>query len=58
MKVLELLLKYKNQFRDLENKQSNEINNLENVVRGGILKQGKKIDYSNTVRKNNFKANK
>ena len=58
LKVLELLLKYKNQFRDLENKQSNEINNLENVVRGGILKQGKKIDYSNTVRKNNFKANK
>ena len=58
LKVLELLLKYKNQFRDLENKQSNEINNLENVVRGGILKQGKKIDYSNTVRKNNFKATK
>ena len=58
LKVLELLLKYKNQFRDLENKQSNEINNLENVVRGGILKQGKKVDYSNTVRKNNFKATK
>ena len=55
---MELLLKYKNQFRDLENKQSNEINNLENVVRGGILKQGKKVDYSNTVRKNNFKATK
>ena len=58
LKVLELLLKYKNQFRDLENKQSNEINNLENVVKGGILKQGKKVDYSNTVRKNNFKATK
>ena len=58
LKVLELLLKYKNQFRDLENKQSNEINNLENIVRGGILKQGKKVDYSNTVRKNNFKATK
>ena len=58
LKVLELLLKYKNQFRDLENKQSNEINNLENVVKGGILKQGKKVDYSNTVRKNNIKANK
>ena len=58
LKVLELLLKYKNQFRDLENKQSCEINNLENVVKGGMLKQGKKVDYSNTVRKNNFKANK
>ena len=42
LKVLELLLKYKNQFRDLENKQSNQINNLEKVVQGGILKQGKK----------------
>ena len=58
LKVLELLLKYKNQFRDLENKQSNEINDLENVVKGGMLKQGKKIDYSNVVRKNNVKANK
>ncbi len=27
------------------------------MVKGGILKQGKKIDYSNTVGKNNFKAN-
>ena len=58
LKVLELLLKYKNQFRDLENKQSCEINNLENVVKGGMLKQGKKVDYSNTVRKNNVKINK
>jgi len=58
LKVLELLLKYKNQFRDLENKQSCEINNLENVVKGGMLKQGKKVDYSNTVRKNNVKNNK
>lgn len=58
LKVLELLLKYKNQFRDLENKQSNEINNLENVVKGGMLKQGKKVDYSNIVRKNNVKAHK
>ena len=58
LKVLELLLKYKNQFRDLENKQSCEINNLENVVQGGMLKQGKKVDYSNTVRKNNVKINK
>lgn len=58
LRVLELLLKYKNQFRDLENKQSNEINNLENVVKGGMLKQGKKVDYSNIVRKNNVKNNK
>ena len=58
LKVLELLLKYKNQFRDLENKQMNEINELENVVRGGILKQGKKINYSNVVRKNNVKGSK
>ena len=58
LKVLELLLKYKNQFRDLEYKQKNEIDNLENVVKGGILKQGKKVDYSNIVRKNNVKANK
>ena len=58
LKVLELLLKYKNQFRDLENKQMNEINELENVVRGGILKQGKKVNYSNIVRKNNVKGSK
>ena len=58
MKVLELLLKYKNQFRDLENKQMNEINELEKVVRGGMLKQGKKINYSNIVRKNNVKGSK
>ena len=44
LKVLELLLKYKNQFRDLENKQSNQINNLEKVVQGGMLKQGKKVN--------------
>ena len=58
LKVLELLLKYKNQFRDLENKQSNQINNLEKVVQGGILKQGKKINYSNLVRNKNVKNNK
>ena len=58
LKVLELLLKYKNQFRDLENKQNYEINDLQKVVNGGLLKQGKKIDYSNTVRKNNLKTNK
>ena len=58
LKVLELLLKYKNQFRDLENKQSNQINNLEKVVQGGMLKQGKKINYSNVVRNKNIKNNK
>ena len=54
LKVLELLLKYKNQFRDLENKQSNQINDLEKVVKGGMLKQGKKINYSNVVRNKNI----
>lgn len=54
LKVQELLLKYKNQFRDLENKQSNEIKDLENVLRGQTLKQGKKINYSNTVRNTNI----
>jgi len=58
LKVLELLLKYKNQFRDLENKQSNQINNLEKVVQGGMLKQGKKVNYSNLVRNKNVKNNK
>lgn len=54
LKVQELLLKYKNQFRDLENKQSYEIKNLENVLRGQTLKQGKKVNYSNTVRNTNI----
>jgi len=58
LKVLELLLKYKNQFRDLENKQTNEIKNLENVVQGVVLKQGKKINYSNVVRNKNVRASK
>ena len=58
LKVLELLLKYKNQFRDLENKQMNEINDLEKVVQGGMLKQGKKINYSNGVRNKNVRSNK
>ena len=58
LKVLELLLKYKNQFRDLENKQSNQINDLEKVVKGGMLKQGKKINYSNVVRNKNVRTNK
>ena len=57
LKVLELLLKYKNQFRDLENKQMNQINDLEKVVQGGMLKQGKKINYSNTIRKKNIRSN-
>ena len=57
LKVLELLLKYKNQFRDLENKQMNQINDLQKVVQGGMLKQGKKINYSNTIRKKNLRSN-
>ena len=58
LKVLELLLKYKNQFRDLENRQGNQINNLEKVVQGGMLKQGKKINYSNAIRNKNMRLNK
>ena len=52
-----------------EDKTDNNVDNLEWCTVGynntyGTrservgLKQGKKIDYSNTVRKNNFKANK
>ena len=55
LKALELLLKYKNQFRDLENKHTNQINDLTKVVHGGMLKQGKKINYSNVVRNKNIK---
>lgn len=54
LKVQELLLKYKNQFRDLENKQNCEIKNLEKIVKGGTLKEGKKTNYSNIVRKTNI----
>ena len=58
LKVQELLLKYKNQFRELENKQSNDIKNLEKIVQGGMLKQGKTINYSNKVRDKNINFNK
>ena len=58
LKVQELLLKYKNQFRDLENKQANDIKNLEKVAQGGIFKQGKKVNYSNIVRDKNVNLNK
>ena len=58
IKVQELLLKYKNQFRDLENKQSNDIKNLEKVVQGGMLKQGKSVNYSNEVRQKNVNFNR
>ena len=58
IKVQELLLKYKNQFRDLENKQSNDIKNLEKVVKGGMLKQGKSVNYSNEVREKNVNFNR
>ena len=54
LKVQELLLKYKNQFRDLENKQANDIKNLEKVVKGGMLKKEKKVNYSNDVREKNI----
>ena len=58
IKVQELLLKYKNQFRDLENKQSNDIKNLEKVVQGGMLKQGKSVKYSNEIREKNINFNR
>ena len=54
LKVQELLLKYKNQFRDLENKQSNDIKNLEKIAQGGMFKQGKTINYSNAIRDKNI----
>ena len=58
LKVQELLLKYKNQFRDLENKQSNDIKNLEKIAQGGMFKQGKSINYSNAIRDKNINMNK
>jgi len=58
LKVQELLLKYKNQFRDLENKQANDIKNLEKIAQGGTVKQGKTIKYSNIVRDKNLNFNK
>ena len=58
LKVQELLLKYKNQFRDLENRQVNDIKNLENLVHGGMLKKEKKVNYSNVVRDKNINLNK
>ena len=58
LKVQELLLKYKNQFRDLENKQVNDIKDLEKVVHGGMLKKDKKVKYSNVVREKNVNLNK
>ena len=58
IKVQELLLKYKNQFRDLENKQSNDIKNLEKVAKGGMFKQGKTVHYSNVIRDKNVGLNR
>jgi hypothetical protein len=58
LKVQELLLKYKNQFRDLESKQVNDIKDLEKVVHGGMLKKDKKVKYSNVVREKNVNLNK
>jgi hypothetical protein len=57
-KVQELLLKYKNQFRGLENKQSNDIKNLEKVAQGELFKQGKTVSYSNSIRDKNIGLNK
>ena len=58
LKVQELLLKYKNQFRDLENKQGYDIKNLEKIAQGGVVKQGKTIKYSNIVRDKNLNLSK
>ena len=58
LKVQELLLKYKNQFRDLENRQANDIKNLEKIAQGNIVKQGKTVKYSNIVRDKNMNFNK
>ncbi len=58
LKVQELLLKYKNQFRDLENRQANDIKNLEKIAQGGMVKHGKTIKYSNIVRDKNVNLNK
>ena len=58
LRVQELLLKYKNQFRDLENKQSNDIKNLENIAKGGMHKKKKTVNYSNIVRDKNINLSK
>lgn len=58
LKVQELLLKYKNQFRELENKQAYDIKNLEKVVQGGMLKREIKDNYSKNIREKNVNLNK
>lgn len=58
LKVQELLLKYKNQFRELENKQAYDIKNLEKVVQGGMLKREIKNNYSKNIREKNVNLNK
>ena len=58
LKVQELLLKYKNQFRELENKQAYDIKNLEKVVQGGMLKKEIKDNYSKNIREKNVNLNK
>ena len=58
LKVQELLLKYKNQFRELENKQAYDIKNLEKVVQGGLLKKEIKDNYSKNIREKNVNLNK
>jgi hypothetical protein len=58
LKVQELLLKYKNQFRELENKQAYDIKNLEKVVQGGMIKKEIKDNYSKNIREKNVNLNK
>jgi len=58
LKVQELLLKYKNQFRELENKQAYDIKNLEKVVQGGMLKREIKDNYSKNIREKYVNLNK
>ena len=61
LKVQELLLKYKNQFRDLENKQANDMKNLEKIAKGGLVKYGKygkTFKYSTSVRDKNANSSK
>ena len=53
IKVESLLLKYKNRFRELENKQKNEIKLLEKIVKEGdkAVKGKNFINYNKTLSK-------
>ena len=54
IEVESLLLKYKNRFRELENKQKNEIKLLEKIVKEGdkAVKGKNFINYNKTLNKN------